>query len=278
MTNLRRKFSNKFQEKQNVPYTISGLLGNNFGIVKVPSRNNYVYVRLAGSGVAEVFNNRVNTIFDLPVICGYDPVDPQRFQVLSLQGATADAVGSSIVYGSGYAPANRYRWMYPGGGQDPLFVETRQIMPLRITPTTGLKFVVNSQVIWTGTSWKIFGGSEETDLTSLVPETDGKCCMVLLTIDESGDLETTKGDEVDIADLVVTNLPEPPDGTIYRLGAFRLYYGQTTLQEARTNTDVVDLRFGQSGGSGGGGTLPGVEIDCGAFDDDTADIDAGSFT
>ena len=243
MSNLRRKFANKFETKQNVSYTISGLLGNSLGIVKVPNRANYVYVRLAGSGVAEVFNNRVTAIYDLPVICGYDPVDPRRFQVLSIQGAITEAVGSSLDFGSGYAPANRYRWLYPGGGQDPLMVEGRQFMPLRITPTSGLKFRIESQIIWDGTGWKTFGGSTETDLTSLVPTTDGKCCMVLITIDEDGIIATTKGNEVDIANLVVTDIPIPPAGTLMVLGSIRLYYGQTAIQEARTNTDIADGRF-----------------------------------
>ena len=278
MTNLRRKFKNKFEKKQDVPYTISGLLGNGAGIVKVPSRSNYVYVRLAGAGVAEVFNNRVQNTFDLPVICGYDPVDPQRFQVLSIQGATTDAVGSSLVFGSGYAPSERYRWMFPGGGQDPLFVELRQWLPLRITPTGGMKFIVHNQVIWTGTTWMVFGGSTETDLTSLIPATAGKCLMVLISINILGEIVATAGTEVDIADLAVTDIPDAPEGTVYVLGAIRLYNGQVAIQEARTNTDVVDLRFPQIAGSGsGGGSLPGVDIDLGSFAVDTANIDGGSF-
>lgn len=231
------------QQKQNVANTVQGLLGNSLGVVSVPTRNNYVYVRLAGSGVAEVFNNRVTAIYDLPVICGYDPVDPRRFQVLSIQGAITEAVGSSLDFGSGYAPANRYRWLYPGGGQDPLMVEGRQFMPLRITPTSGLKFRVESQIIWDGTAWKVFGGSTETDLTSLVPTTDGKCCMVLITIDGTGFIRTTKGSEVEITSLLISDMPAPPTGTKYVLGAIRLYYGQVAIQEARTNTDVPDLRF-----------------------------------
>lgn len=241
--NIRRKFQNKFQQKQNIPNTISGLLGNSNGVVNVPSRNNYVYVRLAGTGTAEVFNSRVTAIYDLPVICGYDPIDPGKFQVLSIRGSTVDYVGGAFGSGSGYAPASRYRWLYPGGGQDPLFVETRQLMPLRITPTGGLNFRVESQIIWTGTAWKIFGGSTETNLTSLVPTTADKCCMVLITIDGNGNVKTTKGDEVAISALDISNMPAPPSGTRSILGAIRLYYGQTVIQEARTNTDVPDLRF-----------------------------------
>lgn len=245
MANLRRKFKGKLQQKQNVPYTIAGVLGSDTGIIKVPNRNNYVYVRLAGSGTAEVFNNRVQAIYDLPVICGYDPLDPQKFQVLSLQGQVIDMVGSTINLATGYAPASRYRWMYPGGGQDPLFVEGRQIMPLRITPIAGMKFIVHNQVIFNGTNWEIFGGSTETDLSSYVPTTAGKCRMVLISIDENGDIKISEGSEVDIADLLPSNIPSPPEGTRFVLGAIRLYYGQTLIQEARNNTDIVDLRFAQ---------------------------------
>lgn len=242
MHNLRRKFKGTLNEKQNVLYTISGVLGNDSGVTTVPNRDNYVYVRLAGSGLTEVFNNRVTAVYNLPVVCGYEQANPSRFQVLSIQGAVAEA--SSFNIGTvGYAPSGRYRWMYPGGGQDPLFVESRQFMPLRISPASGLRIKVNTQVIWNGTEWEIFGGATETDLASYVPDTDGKCCMVLVSIDDEGEIEITTGDDVDIADLAVTDIPEPPVGTRYVLGAIRLYYGQTIIQEARTNTDVVDLRF-----------------------------------
>jgi hypothetical protein len=39
----------------------------------------------------------------------------------------------------------------------------------------------------------------------------------------------------------------------------------------------ADGTFAAPPGSGGGGTLPGVEIDCGTFAAGTADVDAGSF-
>jgi hypothetical protein len=228
-------------KKQTVPYTITGTLGDGRGNVLVPNRDNYVYVRLAGSGIAEVFNNRVSVTYDLPVICGYDPTNPTKFQILSIQVMSSESVGF-VGQGIGYAPASRYRWMYPAGGQDPLFVETRQIMPLRITPV-GMKIKVHNQVIWNGSAWVVFGGVTETDLTSYIPTTNGKCLMALITIDNDGLIAVTAGDEVDIADLVVGDIPAPPENTRYILGAVRLYYGQTVIQEARTNTDIVDLRF-----------------------------------
>lgn len=241
MTNLRRKFQGKLNGKQNVPYTVSGLLGNSIGIVKVPNRENYVYVRLAGSGVAEVFNNRVESIYDLPVICGYDPLSPQKFQVLNVNGIMSESVG--YVAKTGYAPASRYRWMFPDGGQDVLFSELRQLMPLRITPVAGMNVVIHNQPIWTGTEWIIFGGSTNIDLTSYIPTNSGKCLMLLVSIDTDGNVVLTAGNEVNITDLAITDIPVVPNGTRYILGAVRLYYGQTVIQEARNNTDIVDLRW-----------------------------------
>jgi hypothetical protein len=254
MSQLRRKFQEKLHVKQDVLYTIAGVLGNGFGIVKVPNRNNYVYVRLAGTGLAEVYNNRVVATNDLPIICGYDSANPTKFQILSIQGAIAESASFSTGV-IGYAPASRYRWMFPGGGQDPLFSELRQLLPLRITPTSAMSFNVHKQVIFNGTEWEIFGGGQSYDLASYIPATSGKCKMVLISIDEVGDIQITAGSEVNIADLAVTDIPSPPEGTRYVLGAIRLYYGQTLIQEARTNTDITDLRFPQISGGGGASAL-----------------------
>ncbi len=64
-----------------------------------------------------------------------------------------------------------------------------------------------------------------------------------LTIDESGDLQYTVGDEVNIEDLSISDIPDIPETAKIVLGGVRLYYGQTAIQEARTNTDIIDLRF-----------------------------------
>ena len=153
-------------------------------------------------------------------------------------------------------------WINIQNLKNSLFLTDQNLSPLGITPTTGLKFVVHNQTIWNGTNWEIFGGSTEIDLTSYIPTTDGKCKMILISIDNAGDIEITEGSEVDITTLAVTDIPSPPEGTRYVLGAIRLYYGQTQIQEARTNTDVSDLRFPQitpnhdhSGDPGSGGYL-----------------------
>lgn len=44
------------------------------------------------------------------------------------------------------------------------------------------------------------------------------------------------------------------------------------LYEATTAAEIV-----AEGGGGGGGTMPSVEIDCGTFANDMADVNCGSF-
>lgn len=240
MTNIRRKFKQQLEQKLDRPTIVPGVLGNGTGRVVVPGRSNFAYVRLAGGIVTEVFNVRVRAQYDLPVICGYDPLDPSRFQVLSIMGSSAEA--AKFVMEGGYAPASRYRWMYPGGGQDPLFVEGPQIMPGRIIPAGGLKINVYPLVVWTGSGWSALGGSTEIDLTTSVPETEGQARFVLVTISSSG-IVSTAGTAVALADLGLDDLPDAPSGTLYVLGAVRLYHGQTVIQEGRSETDVMDLRW-----------------------------------
>lgn len=249
MTNIRRKFRQRLEQKLDRPTIVPGVLGNGIGRVVVPGRANYVYVRLAGGIVTEVFNVRVRAQYDLPVICGYDPLDPSRFQVLSIMGSSAEA--AKFVMEGGYAPANRYRWMFPGGGQDPLFVEGPQIMPGRIIPS-GLKITVYPLVVWTGSGWSALGGSTEIDLTASVPETEGQARFVLVTVSSSG-IVSTAGTAVALADLGLDDLPDAPSGTLYVLGAVRLYYGQTVIQEGRSETDLLDLRWPMRHEHDGGG-------------------------
>lgn len=44
------------------------------------------------------------------------------------------------------------------------------------------------------------------------------------------------------------------------------------LYESVTAAEIV-----AAGGGGGAGTMPGVEVDCGTFSNDMANIDCGSF-
>lgn len=233
--NLRKLFKQKFGAKQDVLLSVPGQLGNGLGVVAVPGRNNFVYVRVAGF-VEEVYNSRVQADNDMPVIVGYDPAQPKLYQVLTTRmSSTGTASG-------GYAPAIRYQWMATGGGQDPLFVDKRQLLPKRIGPGGGMLLRVMRDIVWTGTAWAVLD-TQTADLTSYVPTNASAALYVLVTLNTSGAVVLTAGAETTVALLALTDIPAVPPETTEVLGAVRVYTGQTAIQEFRTNTDVVDLRW-----------------------------------
>jgi hypothetical protein len=228
------------QRKADKPVRLPAVLGDGANRLSVTGQANRVYVTLAGGIVGQAFNNRVQASYGLPVWVGYDPVEPDTWQVLAVRAGAAEAAGFDLG-GTGYAPASRYRWNYPGGGQDPLYVEGRQFLPLRLGPHTGLSVYVYPWVVWTGSAWA-YVPATAVDLTASVPAAEGQARLVLVTVDEAGAVVTTAGTAVALADLGLDDLPSVPAGTRYVVGAVRLYYGQTAIQEGRSNTDIVDLR------------------------------------
>ena len=87
-------------------------------------------------------------------------------------------------------------------------------------------------------------GNVTLNLSAQVPATVGKCRMVLISVDTSGNLVQTAGSEVDLASLApLTDTPQPPLGTKVVLGAVRCYQGQTATQMGRQNKDILDLRW-----------------------------------
>ena len=229
--NLRKLIRQKLESKANMPKPLPAVVGDGNGNVYVNGRKNYVYVRI-GQSLAEAYCD-TDVRHGASVLVGYDSVNPRLFRVLNSGGGgeTMELITS-----------DRYRWAAPGGGQDPLMVELRQFLPVRIAPAGGLKVSVYPGIAWCGSAWKVVGGSVH-DLSSLVPTTSGKAKMVLICINENGSVTLATGSEVNANALSINDLPEPPSGSLYVIGAVRLYAGQTAIREARTNTDIVDLRF-----------------------------------
>lgn len=256
---LRRKFGNNLNTKQDLLVSFPGQLGDGQGNVIVPGLPGYVYVRIL-SGVSEVFNNRVPPDNNLLVSVGRDPLEPDLSQVLGTR--TKSPGGEGIIVGSGYTPAIRYQWHAIGGGQDPLWVEKRQYLPGRIGAWVGMLIQVYPDIYWSG-AVMVQVQHQTADLTSYLPTTAGQAAAVLVTVNAIGTIITTKGAEVNFADLALSNIPAIPAGTSAILGAVRVYQGQTEILEMRTNSDIIDLRgsgwsnggsgTGSEGGGGGGG-------------------------
>ena len=227
-----------------------GRLGNNYGTVKVPDAENLVYVRVAGKGTVRAFNNVSDYQYGRAVIVGYSKEDPDKLQVLSVRTSQSGGIGGGS--GTQFAPASRYRWMDLAGGEDPVYIELRQFMPLRPGMGGGMNLQISRGIVRTSTGFALFP-TQNVDLTSYIPTTSGKAALVLVTIDDSATIICTKSSEEDIVDIPNLAIPTPPTGTIRVLAAVRVYVDQTDILEARTNTDLVDLRFADyviSGGSG----------------------------
>jgi hypothetical protein len=235
-----KEINQRFGEKLDATQRMAGKLGNTAGYVSVSGRANYVYVDF-GTHISEVLNKRgVPKTFGLAVTCGYPVDDPGQFQVLGTRGETPAGVGVAL---SAVVPhGDTHVW----GGSDPVLVDVRQILPGRIRPGGGMYIEIYRHIIWTGTRF-VLVPTERVDMTSYRPSTAGKCKLVLVTVDNTGDVIFTASSELDLSDLTTDPLlycPEPPDNTVETLGVVRVYTGQTKISETKQGAnDLGDLRF-----------------------------------
>lgn len=248
-------FRKRLETKQDKPVYWTGIVGNGAGVVNVPDRDGFVYVRIDGASVPEeVYNDSIPVANDLAVILGIDPSQPnvkRIWRARYVQGLTGGTLPTQIT-------ASRFRWMAPGGGQDPLFVEKRQIMPLRPGPYSGMVVQVARDFVKTASGY-VQVNNTTADLTSYRPTTAGYAAWVLLTLNSTGALVLTKGTEVGTTALTMADIPTAPGGSVMELAAVRVYAGQTAVQEARSNTDIIDLRY-TSNASGGGDYDPSLIV------------------
>jgi hypothetical protein len=264
MTNASKKFSKKlnsrFAKKQNELARQAGEMGDQNNNLFVPNMDGFVYVTI-GNKSLPVFNNRVAPQIGVKIWIGYAVEEPTLYQVLSTRSETPAGVETG--YG-GYAPAKRYEWHALHGGQDPLSVHLRAFTPLKLSVSdTVISYDNFSAVyvnlyrgfVYTGAGY-IAIPMQDVDISAQIPTAAGKAAFVLISINYMGAVIQTKGAEVDIDALVITDIPAIPAGTVFVCGAVRVYTGQTVVQEGRTNTDFVDLRFP---GRIGEGTLEVLE-------------------
>lgn len=241
---LLKKLNARFAKKQSVLTRKAAEMGDGRGNLEVPNMDSFIYVRIGGKSVP-VFNNRVANQIGTAIWVGYAPEEPTLLQVLSTRSDTPAGAETGYV---GYAPARRYEWHANKGGQDPLSVHLRALTPLKLSvsdtvPVPG-ELLVNLYrgFVYSGTRYYAIT-RQDLDIAEHVPTAAGKAAFVLITIDSTGTIIQTKGDEVDIDALVITDIPDIPEDTVYVCGAVRVYTGQLKVQEGRTNTDFVDLRF-----------------------------------
>jgi len=211
-------------------------IGRHDGVVSVPGRSGYIYVRYGDTPAIEVFNKRVAPMLSIPVFVGYDPLEPNLFQVLSTAISTPEYATSAVIpmFTSPHNASHLY------GGGDPVFLEKRQLLPSRIGPSAASSLLLDiyPDVVYNGAVVDQIA-HQSVDLTRFVPGS-GSSCYVLIT-ETSGSVSVTPGSTVLGTTPAITDIPTAPGGAMV-MGAVRLYGGMTGINDNTSYSDIVDLR------------------------------------
>jgi len=238
----KTKISKKLKKYRRQQDLQIGLLGNYNYVVEVPGRPNYVYVRLVGQVVSQVYNDRVNPVLDLQVYVGYDDEEPRLLQVLGVRSDLRRYGTDETNVGYIAEHHRTHEWMaFPDGGNDVVFSELRQFMPLRPTPiSTGIALNIGRGILLDYNKNILYVTGAIVDLSDYIPTTGSRFAYV--GIDQYGAPSVTGGFVRDTFTLTFADAPDFIPGT-YPIALVRLYSGQTRIEEAYSSTDLADLRF-----------------------------------
>jgi len=217
------------------------MIGDHAHIIDVPGRANYVYVSLSDGEVVEAFNNRVSPVLDLPVFVGYDPKEPNLLQVLSVRSGYTRYGDSGVSMPNVPEHHETHEWFANPGGNDVVFMQLRQFMPLRPTPlSTGVALNIYRGVGYLNNQWMQFTGST-IDLGSFIPSTGVR---YILVYEDTNGMPNVVGGTVRnlFTDLSLSDIPSPVPGTL-PIAIARIYSDQTQIYETRDTLDLIDARF-----------------------------------
>jgi len=240
--NSQHLYKQAQRRKQDRLTAQTGLVGDGIGNVQT-GRRGYIWVRLDSDGSAIMaYNDQVAEIPDLPVVVGEDPRQPGTLRVISVRSDVLESAGGAYSAPHGV----RHGWLE----DDTTPVDVRQILQLRPTPVD-LTLYVHPGFLYCGGQMRLIGSAGangsitplSVDMRAYLPTVDGKERWVLVTITTSGTLAATAGSLVDIGDLDLDDRPAAPAATQVELCLVRLYYGQTAVHEAKSGTDLIDLRW-----------------------------------
>ena len=246
---LRDAITNRLGEKQDAGEYYYGTLGSvTTGAVQVPGRPGYVYVTLGSGAITQAYNTRVPLTLNLPVVIGIDPIQADKAQLSVLSARALPRAGSTpenFINVSGHHASHEY--FNVNGGQDVVYVQLRQIMPLRPTPLGGWNLYINPDLQIVNGTWQTVGGSiyylGNRAVTTYTSGSAGDERMMLISLDlTSGSVVFTNGILKAISTSTMADVPVTPPGNI-PICAIRFWTGQTDIIESVTQTDLADLRM-----------------------------------
>jgi hypothetical protein len=126
-------------------------------------------------------------------------------------------------------------------GDDPVYIDTSQIVPLLVYPAGGMALSVKAGYILTTTGLKKVPAAT-LNMTSQRPS-GTQARWVLIQVSDAAQIGIKPGDPAaTYTDLNTESVPAADTGC-RRLAAVRLYGGQTAIKQDNSQTDVIDLRF-----------------------------------
>lgn len=215
------------------------------------NRENYYWVRYPYANSTAVPTLCVAA--NVPKVAGFKvkvgrlPWMPDKDQVLGPADERLDGVNpveGSIVYPgttAGYAITDGSSANSGFLGLDPIYIDTSQILPLSVQPSTGLSVqIMPGTIPRPGADINI--AYQVLDLTSHVPGSGAR--YVLISYDSTGAVVVTDGsiNSGGFAALTNADIPDTPAGN-WRSAAIVLYTGQTTIVRTSAENDFLDLRF-----------------------------------
>lgn len=209
-----------------------------------------VYARdsLTEKNFFTVLNKRVNPIFNLPVILGYDDTDPATEQILGIHWATLELITSPVDLG-GLEP---HHTQHEFGGGDEVFIDSRLFKPGLVMPTDPPSMIVTVlSFAYYYNGWRYFAQTNSDDLTQYIPTSGNR--YVSICLDPEIDTLVYRIGEVfslgqtweDLLTTTTTDdyIPAPAGGEM-PLVALYLTDTTTTLDWNENGTDnILDTRF-----------------------------------
>jgi len=255
----RRRFEEVLAQYEPIRPADPALMGDGLGNVAVSGRDGFVYIRVGSElVVGQAYNNRVPNRENLPIIVGYSSDQPALFQVLSIREVYAGADSGHDMIPQVVAHHNSHELGNADGGDDVVYVQKQQILPLLAYETDPASMYINVASDWYPwqSGFKFFEGATSADLSGYVPTTSGQARYLLVSVDGATNiLQYTEGDTwslylppADLSSLV----PDAPAGSV-PVVAIYLPYGTTALTR---ETNLYDVRILIS--PVGGSLLPAV--------------------
>lgn len=237
--------------KANNPLRISAVTGNGEGTVETGTAN-LIYCVTAEEGVVQAWAYSCPHVYGLPVWLTQSERRPGALEVVSVRDIGSQNSSQQAEVGK---HGDSHRWLgLRGGGYDPTFIELRQFVPFGLwsgnDPETAFLLRVGRGVVWTGVQWAAVQPST-LDLTAHLPTSVGaaryaRYVLIYLASKDAGTAAEVKGlagTAVVAANLTLEDIPAPPTNVLMVIGAVRMYSDQEMIQDGRTSTDIIDMRF-----------------------------------